>query len=369
MSGPTKPDFSVAEVLAAAGGALIGGRREVRIQGVSTDSRSIAPGNLFVALPGATFDGHDYLDQAASLGAGGLLVQRWDGRDRGALPTLLVPDTVRALGDLAAAWRRRFALPVAALSGSAGKTTTKEMTALNLAGDRLVLKTAGNQNNLIGLPLTLFRLHARHEAAVLELGTNRPGEIARLASIACPDAALITNVGPAHLEGLGSLEGVAREKGDLFAHMKERGVAVVNGDDPRVRALNTSRAGQVVTFGLEGKPDVTARHLRDDDVGGIRFDLAVSGRSGRSAWPCPGDTRCTTPWPPRPGTCRRCRHGRPGPGAGTVPPRCRSDGDHHPEQRGLRDQRHVQRQPRLRGRGPDGPCGHEGFGQGPGGPG
>jgi UDP-N-acetylmuramoyl-tripeptide--D-alanyl-D-alanine ligase len=171
----------------------------------------MAAGNLFVALPGTAFDGMTISKVGASSGRG-LLIQATTAGP-GSPSYLLVPDTVRP-GRLAADWRG-FALPGAALTGSAGKTTTKEMTARILEGGRRVLKTAGNQNNLIGLPLTLFRLQDGHEVAVLELGTNRPGEIARLTAIAWPDAALITNIGPAHLEGVGSLEGPGRKAPSL----------------------------------------------------------------------------------------------------------------------------------------------------------
>jgi len=244
MTGATFPEFTVAEILEATEGILLRGEAGKSLKGVTTDSRNIIPGNLFVALRGPVFDGHDYLDQARERGAGALLVHRDDGQGRNGLPLILVRDTLTALGDLASAWRKRFALPVLAITGSAGKTTTKEMAALILAERKNVLKTAGNFNNLIGLPLTLFRLEGCHEAAILELGTNRPGEIARLTQISDPDIALVTNVGPAHLEGFGSIHGVAEEKGDLFRYMRKGGIAVVNLEDEYVRRFDHNQTDQ-----------------------------------------------------------------------------------------------------------------------------
>ena len=197
------PVLSSDELIAATGGSLVQGDRGAVFQGLSTDSRAISEGNLFVALRGDKFDGHNFLRQVAEKGAAGLLVGE---KPRDGFPespvVIRVQDTLRALGDIAASWRKRFSIPVVAITGSSGKTTTKEMLSGILGISRKVIRTEGNYNNLIGLPLTLLGMESGHDIAVVELGTNSPGEIGRLTRIADPTAGVITNVGLAHLEGL-----------------------------------------------------------------------------------------------------------------------------------------------------------------------
>lgn len=216
--------------------------------GVSTDTRKLARGELFVALRGPNFDGHEFVAQAADAGAAAAVV---DHPVMVNVPQLLVGDTLAALGGIAADWRGRFDLPVLAVTGSYGKTTVKEMMAAIAASRGEILATRGNYNNEIGLPLTLFRLDASHRAAVLELGANHQGEIARMAAICRPSVGLVTAAGPVHLEGFGGLEGVARGKGEMFSGLPEDGVAVMNLDSefvPLWRELAGSR--RIVTFGL-----------------------------------------------------------------------------------------------------------------------
>jgi len=222
--------WSLAEIATATEGRLVGVDRAV--DGVSTDTRSVAAGQLFIALAGERFDAHDFLDQAVAAGAVALVVSREEKIPAG-VPAVVVADTRLALGRLAAAWRARFDLPVLAVTGSNGKTTTKEMIAAILKarfGDA-VLATRGNFNNDIGLPLTLLGLNEDHRAAVIEMGMNHPGEIAYLASIGRPTVAVVTNAQRAHLEGMGDLDEVAREKGTIYSGLTEDGVAVVNADD------------------------------------------------------------------------------------------------------------------------------------------
>ncbi|MBK5913021.1 UDP-N-acetylmuramoyl-tripeptide--D-alanyl-D-alanine ligase [Rhodocyclus purpureus] len=226
---------------------------------VSTDSRRIGKGALFVALRGEKFDGHDFVDTAAAQGAAAALVDeaaaaRWQ---QPPLPLIVVADTRRALGALAADWRARFTLPLIALTGSNGKTTTKEMIAaiLRAAYGDTVLATVGNLNNDIGLPLTLLGLRATHRAAIVELGMNHPGEIAALAAIARPTVALVTNAQRAHLEGMGSLDAIAEEKGTIYDGLGADGIAVVNADEPWAD-LWRARARRVLGFGLEQPADV-----------------------------------------------------------------------------------------------------------------
>jgi UDP-N-acetylmuramoyl-tripeptide--D-alanyl-D-alanine ligase len=196
--------------------------------GVSTDSRSVQRDELFVALKGERFDGHDYLDEAASRGAVGVMVSRPVDI---ALGQLVVDDTRLGLGRLAAAWRADLQIPVIAVTGSNGKTTVKEMIASIMAGRGEVLATHGNLNNDIGVPLTLLRLRDTHQSAVIEMGANHAGEIAYVTALARPTVAMITNAGPAHLEGFGSLDGVAHAKAEIFTGLGATGTAVLNADD------------------------------------------------------------------------------------------------------------------------------------------
>jgi UDP-N-acetylmuramoyl-tripeptide--D-alanyl-D-alanine ligase len=228
---------------------------------VSTDSRSIAAGDLFVALRGERFDGHEFIAQVKAAGAVGAVVAA-DAADALAvhgLPLIAVADTRLALGELAAGWRARFSLPLIAVTGSNGKTTTKEMIAciLTAAYGEEVLATHGNFNNDIGLPLTLLKLRAHHRAAIIEMGMNHPGEIGYLTKIARPTVALVTNAQRAHLEGMGSLDAVALEKGTIYNGLDDNGVAVVNADDPHAylwRGMNPQR--RVVRFGLDASAEV-----------------------------------------------------------------------------------------------------------------
>lgn len=234
--------------------------RNVRISGISTDSRNINPGELFVPLRGEKFDGHDYMIQAVRNGAAACLSEEVVAGL--SVPVLLVSDSLRALGDIANAVRLGLHGPLIGVTGSAGKTTTKEMLAAILSRTGPGLKTAGNFNNLIGLPLTLFALKDEHRWAVLEMGTSALGEIERLTEIAAPDLGIITNVGPAHLETLKGLDGVARAKGELYAGLKG-GTAIVNLDDERVACLPIANGVRRVTYGLSKDADIRAEDLKN----------------------------------------------------------------------------------------------------------
>ncbi|MCE5265634.1 MAG: UDP-N-acetylmuramoyl-tripeptide--D-alanyl-D-alanine ligase [Deltaproteobacteria bacterium] len=275
------PVLSADEILKATGGIPLRGGSGWSCRGVSTDTRTLAAGNLFVALSGENFDGHEWLPQAAERGAAGLLIRTVDSGKLAAVPkevpAIGVPDTMQALGDIARDWRRRFPLPVVAITGSSGKTTTKEMIAAIAGRKRRVLKTEGNLNNQIGLPLTLLRLHGKHELAIVEMGTNSPGEIAALASIAQPDVGVITNIGPAHLAGLGSLAAIRKEKGALFETMAGRGTAIVNRDDPAIVLLAEQWPGERVTFGFGPGALVTARKMETAGPEGVHFRLVTDG--------------------------------------------------------------------------------------------
>jgi UDP-N-acetylmuramoyl-tripeptide--D-alanyl-D-alanine ligase len=229
---------------------------DIVFRGVSTDTRTLTPGNLFVALHGPNFDGHEYLAQAQKKGAVAAAVSQLTAAE---LPQLQVEDTRLALGELAAHWRQQFDLPLVAVTGSNGKTTVKEMLAsiLRRCGETLV--TQGNFNNEIGVPLTLFGLSDKHRYAVLELGANHPGEIAYLTGLVDPAVAVINNAASAHLEGFGSIEGVARAKGELFGSAGPDTTCVINADDNYAGLWQTVAAPRpVVTFGLESPADISA---------------------------------------------------------------------------------------------------------------
>ena len=231
--------------------------------GVSTDSRAVAAGELFIALRGDKFDGHDFVSVARERGAAAAVVDAAGAEAMSGvgLPLIVVADTRLALGALAAHWRARFTLPVIGVTGSNGKTTNKEMIACIMKaafGDGAVLSTQGNLNNDIGLPLTLLKLDAGHRAAVVEMGMNHPGEIAYLVGIGRPTVALVTNAQRAHLEGMGSLEMIAAEKGSIFAGLDQAGVAVFNTGDTWSELWRSQSAHcQRLCFALDGPAEVS----------------------------------------------------------------------------------------------------------------
>ena len=271
--------FSAADVATWCDGTLQQGTPETRFDGVSIDTRTLAGSPLFVAIHGPNHDAHEYLARAESAGASGLLIE--GGRPEctslvGALPIIAVRDTTLALGQLAAGHRRRFSGPVIALTGSCGKTTTKEMIAAILETVGPCLKNRGNLNNEFGLPLTLLRRETKDERVVVELGMNHRGEIARLAEIAKPTIGLVTNVGTAHIEFLGSRDEIAAEKGDLFAALDAEGIAIANWDDLRVRRQSERAAGRVLSYGIDDEADVRAEDIRFDDENYFRFTLVTA---------------------------------------------------------------------------------------------
>jgi UDP-N-acetylmuramoyl-tripeptide--D-alanyl-D-alanine ligase len=261
----------------ATGGRLVAGDDKTRFQGISTDSRTTQGDELFVAISGQTHDGHRFVQDAFDKGAVGVLVsEAYLASKSPDLETgrcwVATPDTLKALGDLAAFRRRQGNVSVVAITGTNGKTTTKEMTASVLGQTFSVLKTAGNFNNLIGLPLTLFRLRHDHEWAVLELAMNHPGEIGRLAQICGPQIGVITNVEAGHLAGLKDVDGVMRAKGELLEALGEDGTAVLNIDDQRICRLAEQFGGRVVSFGINGSAEVWATPV-SQSLSGASFDL------------------------------------------------------------------------------------------------
>ncbi len=277
--------FAIEEVAEAVHGE-VQGRTGVPCSGVSIDSRTIAQGELFFAIAGPRFDGHAFLAEAAARGATAAVVEQPVEAPPG-LTLVRVADTTRALSDLARHVRLLAEVPVVVITGSMGKTTTKDMAAALLATAGPVLKTEGNLNNQFGLPLTLFRLRPEHTAAVLELGMSAPGELRSLSLIARPDIAVLTNVAPVHLEFFASVDEIARAKAEVFAGLAPGGLAVLNGDDPRVRRAGEAWSGPVVWFGRDRRYEVSAEKVRGTAFG-MRFDLKVGGQTVEVALPLPG---------------------------------------------------------------------------------
>ncbi len=273
--------FTVHEIAAATGGRIIG-HPDRNVFGVSTDSRSVEPDILFVPLTGERFDGHDYLAEVFAKGAAASLVEEGRVQDLSSLPVdaslIVVPDTLKALGDLAAHYRQRFSIHVIGVTGSNGKTTTKEMLAsiLDLSGPGL--KTSGNLNNLIGLPQMVFQLGREHTWAIFEMGMSEIGEIDRLAQIAAPDVGVITNAFPAHLASMGSVDAVAQAKGELFLRLPAGGYAIANADDPLISQCPAPAGVTRRSFGLHGA-DITALDLVPQGKDGQRFTLRIADRS------------------------------------------------------------------------------------------
>ena len=267
--------LSIEDVVRGTQGALVAGDLGVPVTGVSIDSRHLGIGEAFFAIRGPNRDGHAFLRDAAARGAACLVVHNLPDDLPPSVPTILVDDTTRALGRLAAYHRARFTVPVAAVTGSNGKTTTKEMMAAVLGALGPVLKPEGSFNNQWGLPLTLLRLGPEHKALALELGANTPGEIAALAAICRPTVGAVTVVSSAHMEFFGSLDGVAEEKSALVRAIPPDGAVVLNADDPRVLAMHTQSRARVLYFGTRPGADVFAAGPAEDDGDGLRFTLAA----------------------------------------------------------------------------------------------
>ena len=271
------PAFTVQEIVRTTQGALVVGDLAVPVTGVGLDSRSLGVGEAFFAIRGPRLDGHDFVAEAASRGAACLVVHHVPDPIPAGVPLVLVEDTTKALGRLAAAHRAKFAIPVVAVTGSNGKTTTKEMIAAVLAERWRVLKSESSFNNQWGLPLTLLRLTAEHEAAVVEIGTNQRGEIAVLAGLTAPTVGVVTTVAAVHTEFLGSLEGVREEKAALVRAVAADGVVVLNADDPRVASMAVDAVAPVVTFGRAAGATVRTVGEITEGPHGLAFTLEAGG--------------------------------------------------------------------------------------------
>jgi len=275
-------ELTVEEILRAVKAQLIQGSPHHLLEGISTDSRTIKAGELFIALKGERFDGHQFINDALVKGASGLVVRKgFNLRDlpllKKDIPLLQVEDTLKALGDFACFWTKRNKATIVAITGSNGKTTTREMSATILAHSYRVLKPKDNWNNLIGLPLTLLRLKPHHEIAIVEMGMSRKGEIKRLSQIAKPHIGLITNISPVHLHYLKSLQNVAKAKGELFDSLTSENYALINTDDPLIVELSKLCAAQKITFGTNPHAQVTATDISPSEYSTNHFTLRVEG--------------------------------------------------------------------------------------------
>jgi len=276
---PSSPDRSLAAVAAAVRGALLDPHAaDLTFSSASLDSRTLTPGQLFFAIRGPRFDGHAYLDAVAERGAIAAVVSNALPQGPRSLPLIRVDDTAAALTDLAASIRRSWGGPLVAVTGSTGKTTTKDMVARLLETQGRVLRTEGNLNNQYGLPLTLLRLERAHDFAVVELGMSAAGELHALSRAAAPDVAVITNAGSAHLEFFASVDAIAEAKAELLDGLRAGGHAVLNRDDSRLLRIGQASGRSVVWFGLGRDADVSASSVCASGTG-TRFTLEARGQS------------------------------------------------------------------------------------------
>ncbi len=255
--------FSTKDLISATGGDLSAGLRRARFSGISIDTRTLKEGQAFVAIVGKNFDGHDFIIEAVGKGAKAVIyanAQKVTAFQKG-VTYIKVGDTTLALGAIAGFHRRKFDIPVIAVTGSSGKTTTKEMIAWVLSAKYNVLKNAGTQNNLIGVPLTLLNIHSRHDICVVEMGTNRFGEIRKLSQISGPNVGVITNIGPAHLEFLDSLRGVYKEKIELIKHLCAPGIAFLNRADVILGKLSRIKSKPIFFYGINRECDLKATEI------------------------------------------------------------------------------------------------------------
>ena len=286
-------EFTLQEIIQATGGRVRQPGAAGRFVGVTTDSRTAQTGQIYLPLKGEKFDGHNFIPGAVKRGVSALIAaENWPWRQNPPLPpelaVVLVPDTLKALGDLAHFWRQKFSGPVIAITGSCGKTTTKEMIAQVLSRKFSVLKNDLNLNNLIGMPQTLLGLTTAHEVAVVECGMNRFGEIRRLSQIAGPDIAVLTNVHAAHLEGLGSIDGVARAKSEIIEGLREDGLIIYNSDDLHLKSVLRHVKCRSLKFGFDSGAEVRAVENCRCGLWGQEFTITHHGRTWKSELQVPG---------------------------------------------------------------------------------
>ncbi len=278
--------LTTADILKATGGELISGTGDKKITDINTDTRVIKEGMLFVALVGSSFDGNDYVHQAVKAGAAGCVVSR---RVEADTDVILVEDTTIALGQIAKYYKEKFSVPFVGITGSVGKTTTKDMISCALSCKYNVLKTYKNFNNHIGLPLTLLRLEKEHEVGVIEMGMSGFGEIDYLASLVHPDVAVFTNIGLSHVEKLGSRENILKAKTEMLAHLKDDGLVVLCADDDMLLTLKDGLKHKYVYYGIENKDaDIFAENIVSDGVN-TEFDIVENSEVYHASIPVLGE--------------------------------------------------------------------------------
>ena len=280
--------ITVKELLAAVHGELLQGDETAQILGVNTDSRTVKAGEVFVPLVGERFDGHDYIEKAISAGAEGCLCARVPETLLPGKFYIKVPDTLLALKDLAAWYRAQFSIPFVQVTGSVGKTTTKDMIASVVSQKYDTVWTQGNYNNEVGVPLTIFRIEEHHQAAIIEMGMNHFGELDRIAKAVRPNIGVISNVGVAHIEFLGSREGILKAKCEMLAHLEKDGVAILNADNDMLQTLEGKLPQRVRWFGVEHKKDFYADEIAQvglektactihTPIGSVRVNIPIPG--------------------------------------------------------------------------------------------
>lgn len=279
--------FDCAELIKAVNGRLLWGNPNRVFSGVTTDSRKVAKDNLFIPLVGEKFDGHDYIKQCFDSGAAVCLTQKAIPEMAGC-SAIIVNDTAKALKDIATWHRNKYNIPVIGITGSVGKTSTKDMIACVLSKKYEVLKTQGNFNNEIGLPLTLLNLEEKHEAAVIEMGMSGFGEISRLTAVAQPKVAVITNIGVSHIESLGSQQGILAAKLEILEGLKPGGLVVLNGDDPLLKGQRGKLSGRTVFYGMDTAADYRAENYQSLGEEGISFNITFKADSYMVKVPVPG---------------------------------------------------------------------------------
>lgn len=275
------------EIVNAVDGVLVSGDLKTEFSNITTDSRKINIGDFFIPLVGEKFDGHDYIVPSFEQGVSGCLTQKDTSGHEGKV-VIRVDDTLCALRKLSAYYRQRFNIPFVGITGSVGKTSTKDMVSGVLSKKFNVLKTQGNFNNEIGVPLTVFNIEASHEAAVVEMGMSGFGEISRLTSIVRPDIAVITNIGLSHLEKLGSRQNILRAKMEIFEGLKTNGLVILNGDDNLLNGLKDLLNFRTVFYGMEDGLDYQAYNISSQGEMGTSFELAIGNYSYKVHVPVPG---------------------------------------------------------------------------------
>lgn len=278
--------FTLKQALVACDGKYFGdeNKLEENVLGVTIDSRVVKPGFIFIPIKGENFDGHSFIPAAREAGAVCCLSENYSDTGK---PTILVPSALEAFQALAAFYRAMFDIPFVGITGSVGKTTTKELVAGVLMQKYNLLKNEGNLNNQTGVPITIFKLESCHEAAVIEMGTNHFGEISSLAKIVRPRVCVLTNIGEAHLEFLGSKEGILKAKSEIFEYMEPDGTVIINGDDPLLVTL-LSRFPDAVTYGLGKHNRIRAKYMTDLGLDGTRFTASYDCGETELHVPAPG---------------------------------------------------------------------------------